>query len=299
MAVSSTFRWFILLILCLGVSGILAADEQEHPALWRVDSGDSTLYLFGTMHLLPEGHAPLAPVIERAFEASDVLVLEMNLSNLNQAEIQQLMFQRGLNTDGRRLSAIVGPERWAEVRAAVEQVGLQPVLLEGMQPWLAGMTLTLSSLHQLGMRPDQGVESYLLRQAGEDMEVRELEKFREQLGVLANLSEQTQIALLMQTAREMDDLETITRQTLEAWSAGDVAAQERYLLETYSDYPDLYQALIVDRHRNWLPQLEAMLAEPGTYFIAVGALHLVGEDSVLDGLRRAGHAPERVRERGG
>lgn len=293
MAVSSAFRCVILLLLCLCASGIPAA-EQEHPALWRVDSGDSTLYLLGTMHLLPEGHTPLAPVIEQAFEASDVLVLEMNLSNLNQAEIQQLMFQRGLNTDGRRLSAIVGPERWPEVRAAVEQVGLQPVLLEGMQPWLAGMTLTLSSLHQLGMRPDQGVESYLLRRAGDAMDVRELEKFREQLGVLANLSEQTQVALLMQTAREMDDLETITMQTLEAWSVGDVVAQERYLLETYSDYPELYQALIVDRHRAWMPQLEAMLAEPGTYFIAVGALHLVGEDSVLDGLQRAGYTPQRI-----
>ena len=284
----------LLLPLLLAIASALPAADGDHPALWRVDGGDSTLYLFGTMHLLPEGHTPLAPVIERAFDSSDVLVLEMNLSNLNQAEIQQLMFQRGLNMDGRRLSTIVGPERWPEVRSAVEQVGLQPVLLEGMQPWLAGMTLTLTSLHQLGMRPDQGVESYLLRRAGNAMEVRELEKFREQLGVLANLAEETQIALLMQTAREMDDLESITMQTLEAWAVGDVAAQERYLLETYSDYPDLYKALIVDRHRDWLPQLETMLAEPGTYFIAVGALHLVGEDSVLQALRRAGHAPQRI-----
>ncbi len=294
MRATTRYSGLAFLALLFVLAWPATADDETHPALWRVDSGDATLYLFGTMHMLPEGYTPLAPVIERAVDASDALVLEMNLSAMNQSEIQQLMFRRGLNTDGRRLSGIVGTERWPEVEAAVREIGLQPVLLEGMQPWLAGMTLTVAALHGQGMRPERGVESYLLARVDDAVEVRELESFREQLGVLSDLPEETQIALLMQTVREMDEIERVTQQTLAAWAEGDVAAQERYLLETYSDYPNLYRALVLDRHAQWLPQFKSMLADSGTWFVAVGALHLVGEDSIIRGLEQAGYTVQRI-----
>lgn len=286
--------WLVTLLLC-GLSAPVAAQSGDHPALWRVSNGESTVYLFGTLHFLPRGHFPLAEVIEDAVTGADHLVLELDLNNIDQQELQQVMFSRGINTDGRRLSTIVGETRWREVRGAIDKLRLQPVLFEGMRPWLAALTLTAASFGQVGMTAEQGVETYLLDLAGDNVRVSGLESVRAQVEVFTDLAEEDQVRLLMQTVRRVDEVEQFAMDAVSAWESGNIERLQGFLLEVYANEPALYDALITRRHDLWMPQIKALLERPGTHFVAVGALHLTGEDGLLRGLERAGHRPQRVR----
>ncbi len=287
-------RLLTAVVLLCSLCAPQALASAEHPALWRVDHGDSTLYLFGTVHFMPQGYYPLHPVIEDALASSDTLVLEFDLSKIDERDVQQLTLQQGLARDGRRLSTILDRAQWAALKQVVESLGLQPALFDAMQPWLAALTLTAVSYGRAGLTPEQGVDTYLLERAGEDARVLGLEDLESQLRLFTDLSEDMQVELLMQTVEQLPETERLVMAALEAWEKGDVDTLGAFLVRMYKEEPDLYDALITRRHAVWLPQLRDLLDEPGTHFIAVGALHLTGDDSVIRGLEKEGYEVNRV-----
>lgn len=264
------------------------------PALWVVRDEDSTLYLFGTVHVLRPSTLWRWTVVEEAFDSADRLVLEISNPD-DQAAIVPLIQQHGMSPD-RPLSSMLNAEERARLDAAAQAMGANGAALDPMRPWLAALTLSVAPLIKAGYDPQSGVELVLkARAAAAGEEVGGFETIDEQIRILAGFPEAAQLDFLRST---LDDYETATVELdrlVEAWADGDVRAIDRIAVQPMRrENRTVYDALLVRRNANWTNQIEAMLEGSGTVFIAVGAAHLAGGDSVQSMLSRRGVTVERV-----
>ncbi|HYD28156.1 TraB/GumN family protein [Brevundimonas sp.] len=275
-------------------SAPVQASGAGGPALWVIRDEDSTLYLFGTVHVLrPATLWRWAPV-ESAFDSADRLVLEISNPD-DQAAMMPLIQQHGLSPD-RPLSSLLNAEERSRLDAAAQTMGASGAALDPMRPWLAALTLSVAPLVKAGYDPQSGVEIALkARAAAAGKEVGGFETIDEQIRILAGFSEDDQLSFLRSTLEDFETATTDLDRLVEAWSTGDVRAIDRLGVQPMrrSDR-SVYEALLVKRNANWADQIQTMLDGSGTVFIAVGAAHLAGGDSVQSILDRRGVEVERI-----
>ena len=163
-------------------------------------------------------------------------------------------------------------------------------MLQRFRPWFAAITLVQLQLMKLGLDPNSGVEQRLTRRATSDGKpIQGLETVREQLEIMARLPEKQQREFLLYSIDDAQRMASEVDDLLAAWRRGDAAGMAKLLAEGYQQYPDLYRPLTVERNRKWIPQIEQLLDDRDDYLVVVGALHLVGTDSVIDLLERRGY----------
>lgn len=264
------------------------------PALWVVRDEDSTLYLFGTVHVLRPSTLWRWARIETAFDSADRVVLEISNPD-DQAAIVPLIQQHGLSPD-RPLSSLLNAEERTRLDAAAQTMGASGAALDPMRPWLAALTLSVAPLTKAGYDPQSGVELVLKARAeAAGKPVGGFETIDEQVRILAGFPEADQLAFLRSTLEDFDSASTDLDQLVEAWSNGDVRAIDRLAVRPMRrEGRALYEALLVRRNTNWANQIQTMLDGSGTVFIAVGAAHLAGDDSVEAILGRRGVTVERI-----
>lgn len=264
------------------------------PALWVVKDADTTLYLFGTIHLLPKDADWHYPALDRALARSDALVVE--ITDDNPANMTALVLRLGIDA-AHPLSSLLSSGDFHRLDLAARKAGLPgTTALNVMRPWLATLTLTLAPLTRAGLDPARGVDRQLrdmMAKAGKP--VRALETAEEQIHFLADMPTRLQLDMLRQTVHEADHASVELQALLDAWQAGDDAAIARLENELMKrETPALYQRLLVQRNAVWAGRIKAMLDTPGTVFIAVGAAHLAGPDSVQAQLQKLGIDSTRV-----
>jgi uncharacterized protein YbaP (TraB family) len=262
------------------------------PALWRVTQGETTIYLFGTIHLLPENLHWRTPAIDRAVTEADELVTEVAPSELTAGAAQAIQ-QMGFASDAPPILERVPEEKRARLREMIAGSGLPMSLFDRMKTWTAAMTLAAVSLQQMGFEGERGVEMNLARLAGERPTIG-LETAAEQMGFLDGLSEESQRAMLAAAVDDSGKGREEFERMLDAWSRGDVASIAETFNTNETLTPELRSALLTRRNAHWADWIVARLGRPGTVFLAVGAGHLAGEDSVIDLLARRGVQAERV-----
>jgi uncharacterized protein YbaP (TraB family) len=264
------------------------------PALWVVRDEDSTLYLFGTVHVLRPNTLWRWAAIETAFDSADRVVLEISNPD-DQAAIVPLIQQHGLSPD-RPLSSLLNAEERARLDAAAQTMGASGAALDPMRPWLAALTLSVAPLTKAGYDPQSGVELVLKARAeAAGKPVGGFETIDEQVRILAGFPEADQLAFLRSTLEDFETATTDLDRLVEAWSNGDVRAIDRLGVQPMRRADRaVYEALLVRRNTNWADQIQTMLDGSGTVFIAVGAAHLAGSDSVESILGRRGVAVERI-----
>lgn len=266
----------------------LASQDGAGPALWVVRDADSTIYLFGTVHVLrPTTIWRWAPV-EEAFDSADEVWLEISNPD-DQAALIPLIQQHGLSP-ARPLSSLLTEAEQAELVEAARSIGMTAAQIDVFRPWLAGLTLSISPLVKAGYDPQSGVELALKARAlAAGKPVHGLETVDEQVRILAGLPEDAQLAFLRSTLDSYEDATVDLDRLVEAWSLGDVRTVERYgVSDMRRESEVIYRALLADRNANWAGQIQRMLDGQGTVFIAVGAAHLAGNDSVQRLLERRG-----------
>ena len=264
------------------------------PALWVVKDADTTLYLFGTIHLLPKDADWHYPALDRALSQSDALVVE--ITDDNPANMTALVLRLGMDA-AHPLSSLLSPGDFHQLDLDARKAGLPgTTALNVMRPWLATLTLTLAPLTKAGLDPARGVDRQLrdmMAKAGKP--VRALETAEEQIHFLADMPTRLQLDMLRQTVHEADHASVELQALLDAWQAGDDAAIARLENELMKrETPALYQRLLVQRNAVWAGRIKAMLDTPGTVFIAVGAAHLAGPDSVQAQLQKLGIDSTRI-----
>jgi uncharacterized protein len=270
------------------------AAEPVRTALWRVADADTTIWLFGTFHMLPPGQEALSPWARRAFDEADTLVVEAILPE-DPAALTPLLVELGVARDGKPLSARLTPAQANRLSVSARAAGLDPATLEPLRPWLAATTLATSALSAAGLSHDAGADMRLKTEAkAANKPVEALETVRDQFGFLAGLPEREETAMLVATLDDLDGLEAEMRPLLRRWLRGDADGVARALNRSLRATPGLSRTLLADRNARWAAWIDDRLDRPGVVFMAVGVGHLGGPDSVQVLLQRRGLTATRI-----
>ncbi len=277
---------------------LLSVSAWGNPAAWHVSGEDSELWLLGSIHYLRERDYPLPPRVDELYQLADTLVMELDLDDLDLLAAQASFMEAGILPASGTLRAVLDPEVYDLTEARAAELGLPLMLLERLEPWLVALTLMDLGMSRLGYQASQGLEQYLVRRSLTDgKEILGLETLDDQIGIFDSLSWADQEALLLQTLTDLQAAEAEMTTLLDAWRDGNLDELAAELTADFDELPELQTALVSSRNRRWAAKLEALLEGSGRYLVVVGALHLVGEDSVIELLSARGFDVVRVRER--
>jgi uncharacterized protein YbaP (TraB family) len=272
----------------------LAQPTGAGPALWRLSDADSEIWLFGTVHILPPDLKWRTERIDRAFAGAETIWFETPTDPAAQDKIAGLVSQLGLNPPGETLTGALSAADRARFQRIAASLKLDAAALERVRPWLAAIQITLAFVTSRGHDPKSGVETVLEAEAARlKKPTRYFETAEEQIRFLADLPPAVQANFLSATLRQIEEDGDTVQAMDAAWVAGDVKALEALLTRQLEEAgPEVYAALISDRNARWAKEIDAMMQGKGKVFIAVGAAHLSGKDSVQSMLRAKGYEVE-------
>jgi uncharacterized protein YbaP (TraB family) len=270
-----------------------AAPAAKGPALWKVADADTTIYLFGTVHVLPAGIEWYDDTIAKALTGSDMIVTEIPMDAASEAAMGQLALSRGKLPVGTTLRSLLTPEQTVTYEAALAKLGAPPHAFDEFKPWMTGLTMSLIPLMQQGYTPGAGVEKVLLSKVG-DKPQGALETAEFQLGIFDGMDQAAQITFMMEAIEGMDETAPMLNRMVAEWAEGDADELAAIMNEGMTD-PAVADALLYSRNANWAEWVDARLDQPGTVFVAVGAGHLAGAQSVQDYLAQKGITVSRVK----
>ena len=269
-----------------------AAIKDVDPALWIVKDEDTTIYLFGSVHILKPGLGWFDDGVKAAFETSDQLMLELVEPPV--AEAQALFGKLAMDQQGKTLRSKMNDADRAVYETAMGKLGLPAAALDPFDPWAAAITISLLAIQKTGFDPNSGVEKQLTAAANATKKpIAGLETMEFQLGVFDTLPESEQIAFLVETAKQIDDAGANMDKMVDMWAAPDPEGLGRLMNEGLTSRT-LYDALLTKRNANWAKWIAARMDKPGVTFMAVGAGHLAGPTSVQTLLPAYGLTATRV-----
>jgi len=263
------------------------------PAVWVLKDEDTTIYFFGTFHLLDGNSEWFNDEVKTAFDASQELYLEI-LTPDDPAALQPLIMKYAVDMSGKTLSSRLSAKARIELAAQLAEAKLPAGALEMFEPWFAATALTSLQAKKLGLSPENGPEAVLTKAAkAAGKPVGELETFEAQIAMLDALPESEQLDFLDETLDETKQLDTEFPTMIKAWSTGDSDKLAALLNEGLGENTILYKMLLKDRNAKWADWVVARMAKPGTVMVAVGAGHLAGKDSLLAILDKRGFKSQR------
>ena len=282
----------------LAVLGVLSlvvlptfAQEAAKSFLWRVEGpGASVAYLLGSLHVLTPEFYPLSPAINKAFAGSKTLVEEVDFDEMNDPAQMINALGKAMLTDGRTLEQLVAPSTFAEVSRRAEKAGLPMMAIQRMKPWLVAITLMGPTLQAAGFKAELGVDRHFFDRAkAAGLKRQSLETLVYQIDRFDQLSPKLQEDMLISGMKDLDTQVGNVNEMARQWAAGDVKALEKSLLISIEESRELYDRLLVERNRNWVPHVEACLTNNSGCFVVVGAAHLVGPDGLPVLLAKKGY----------
>ncbi|HRJ02674.1 MAG TPA: TraB/GumN family protein [Hyphomonas sp.] len=265
------------------------------PAVWTLRDEDTTLYILGTVHLLRPELEWRTAEIDAAIAAADTIIFEADTTSPDAGrELMAFFTKEGMFNDGTQLSSLLSAEEKAQLEEALDAVGLPLAAVEAMKPWFAAINMTNMQILAEGFDPNSGVEKMIEASAaahGASFEY--LETVEQQLGEFARMETCAQIEFLLQSAEAVKQGTGMLDLLVAEWADGDVNGIG-ILMGSPDAFGsrDAYDAMLKNRNERWVPQIAAMLDEPGTRLIAAGAGHFAGEDSVITLLRAEGFEVE-------
>lgn len=259
--------------------------------LWEIKSNTNISYILGSIHFLKKDMYPLNKKIENAFEESDVLVVEANLSNDKIAEATLLIMQRGMFQGDRTLKKAILKKTYTLAEKKLKEYGMDISNLQKFKPWLLAMTITSFELMRLGLDPNFGIDKYFLDKALRKKEILELEGAEFQVNLLDSFPAEQQDKFLFYTLKEASKSRKQIEGMIKAWSEGNAFEMEKILYESIQNLPELknfYRKLIDDRNEKMVKKIEPFLKTNKKFFIVVGAGHLIGKNGIIQLLRNRG-----------
>jgi uncharacterized protein YbaP (TraB family) len=258
------------------------ATVNADPALWVIKDADTTIYLFGTFHILKDNIKWFDGGVKAAYDASSEVVLEADLSD--PASQQGTMMKLAIDPDGPSLSEKLGADNTA-YQSVLSSYGIPAAAFDKLEPWAVAMTLPLIQIMKSGGKIESGAEMTLLAEMKKDGKtLATLETVQEQLGYLDTLSEAAQLKYLKLVVTQMPEMGKTTDRLLASWAAGDTETMAA-IMKQATDIPEVEKAILTDRNARWADWVEKRMAKPGTVFMAVGAGHLAGKNSVQEMLK--------------
>lgn len=266
----------------------VAAPRSRH-IMWKVQSSENIIYILGSIHVLQEKHYPLDHQLYEAFNQASTIMFEVDLDGLSSPLSHFQILTKGLYLNGQNLQRVLPADSYEAAKANFAELGLNIENFHRMKPWMAATAVTALELQKLGFESAFGVDRHFFEKAQEaGKNIKALESVEYQLGLFDNLSTPIQELFLLQSLEDLKNIEARIKGMVDAWTKGNVEGLEM-ILEGMREYPELYQALVVSRNQNWLPQIEQALHQPEPVFIVVGTLHLLGKEGLIAALKEKGY----------
>lgn len=274
-----------VILIFLGVHTAIA----DGP-VWKVVKGEHQLFIGGTLHLLTRSDYPLPAAFENAYRQSAILVFEADMQKLQSSEFQQLLQSKVVYTDGRSLKTVLSKTTYQELNQHMSSRGLPMAGFEHLKPGMMAVTLTMMELQRLGL-VGTGVDQFFNLRAVKDRKtIGQLESAEEQLAFLSTMGDGREDAMIAHTLRDLNTLPQLMASLKAAWRQGDRRKLKALAITPIKkDFPKVYRQLFVQRNRDWIPKIEALLKTKEVEFILVGAAHLVGEEGLLAQLSARGY----------
>ena len=293
-SVARHFSILLLLFAAFTAGNALAQKSGVTPLIWEVRSEANTVYLLGSIHLGRSDMYPMGPVVEKAYQASKIVVLEADPTD--QESIMGAISASLYEPPESLQKNLPGP-LLARLSRTLERYGIPLEQVQPMKPFLVAITLASIEYAKAGFDPSLGVDMHFARRAKQDGKpVVELESFGGQMALMSNLSGGLQESMLQVTLDSIDkgEIPALVGSMVDAWKSGDeirlldtVSAEERKLPAAVTQ--EFHRKFMSDRNVAMVGKIESMLKQPDVHFIAIGAAHLLGQDSVLQILSEKGY----------
>jgi len=264
--------------------------------LWEIEGTENRIRLIGSVHFLRPQDFPLPKPMMEAYVDADVLVMEIDMSNLDPLEMQKVLQRLSIDPRGRTLQTLMGARDFRQAQELAAEIDVDLAGFMPYEPWFAALQITQLRLMQLGFDGSNGVDAYFTRQAVQDRKpIQGLETLEFQLGTMDSLPSEAQREFLLQTLDDAIQIEAAMDDIVRAWKAGDTRKLETELLDGLDEQPELYERILVQRNRNWASSILSLIDESQDYLVVVGALHLVGDDSLLRLIEDAGYQTRQLK----
>jgi len=284
-----------LLSVFVGTLPVLAQAPTGRSFVWKATGRQTAIYLVGSVHLLSKDYYPLNPTLDQAFKDTDLLVEELDLGEMAEPTAQMRMLTRGMLPAGQTLDKVVAPDTYEMVKVRAAALGLPFEPLRQFKPWSLSLMLMSLEWNNAGFGADLGLDKYFYDKARADGRlIQGLETPEYQISRLDEMSAEQQDRFLAGTLKDLETGPQSVEDLAKAWKAGDAAAIQRLAIDDLMKEKELYQRMILDRNRNWLPKIEALFNRRGRALVVVGAAHLVGPDGLLEMLTAKGYTIEQL-----
>ena len=282
---TNTHRIFYLPLLLLL---ILPAHAQS--PVWKVEKDTNLIFIGGTMHVLTARDYPLPSAFETAYQQSKRLVFETDMAKMQSPQFQQYMLAELSYSDGRNLQQVLTADTYRSVAEFFTNRGVPMTSVENFKPGMVATMMAMVELQRLGL-VGVGVDSYFNQRADREQKAKgKLETVEQQISFIAGMGAGREDEMLAYNLADLKSLPSLWQSMNQAWRSGDLRALEEIAATPLrDDFPEIYQALLVNRNNAWMPQIEAMSKTAEVEFVLVGALHLVGSDGLLAMLSSRGY----------
>lgn len=280
-----------LLLLCLYTS----ASAASEPAFWQVTRGNGTVYLMGSMHFGDADFYPLPKEVEQAYEQSDVLAVEVDMSKITPELAGAAIIRYGRMPEGQTLSDRLATKVYVELAEKSERANLPIAALEHFQPWFVAVQLIEAEIRKTQLRQSLGIDMHFINKGSKP--IQELETLEQQLGLFGNLSIAEQEKFLAQTLADMDNSRMYLKAMADAWKRGDIRQLEETLISPFKENPEtrkLFRKIFTERNDEMAAAVARYLAQEKDVFFVVGVGHMLGEQGIVAQLKQSGANVRRV-----
>jgi uncharacterized protein YbaP (TraB family) len=291
---SRSLPFLLSALLALFVAPVAPAQQAStsartrHP-LWVVQGKKCSVALLGSVHLLKAEDYPLPAVMEDAFTNSAIVAFETDIGGLENTDTRMRILTKGRLPDGETLASQLSPAVFSQFTNHLAQTGMDQAIFDQLKPSLAALTLVVLEIQKLGFDPQIGIDRHFFKAAKRDgKQIVPLETVDFQISLITDLSKDENELLMKVTLEDIDKTKKEFRELIAAWKTGDAGTLERMLNEASKQAPAIYKRMVTDRNQRWLPQVETWLGGEKNVIVIVGAGHLVGEEGVVELLRKKG-----------
>lgn len=275
---------------------IFTQSSWSEASVWQVTKGSEYLYLGGTVHLLQKSDHPLPEEYERAYQDSQLIVLETDMKAITDPAFEMQMLQAFTAQDGKTLASSLSAETYQQLEKFTRQRKIPLQKLSAFTPAGLTMVLTMQEYQRAGQKPELGVDFFFHQQALSDNKpIGALESPEDQLNSLASLNDLDGDSIVKHTLAELDNIDEFINKMKTYWRTGNLKKMDtEFLVEMSQEFPDVYQQIIVKRNNNWIKQIHQMIGTKEKELVLVGALHLVGKDGLIDQLKNNGYTIKKL-----
>ncbi len=282
------------ILLSISLVLLFCTQSLAESSVWKIQKGESVMYLGGTCHLLRQSDFPLPAEFDKAYRASDIVVFETDLGGFNNPSAQAELMSKSMYNDGSTVDKHLSPQTYKLLSDYCNANGIPLEALKQFKPSMIVVMMEAVELAKLNVT-QEGVDSYFYKLAKRDKKIVEgLETVDEQINFLAAMGEGNEDAFVRYTIEDFKSIKKQYESLVDAWKKGDTRKLYDLMVADLKEMPKLYKELLSDRNKNWLPVIEAYQKTPQKRFVLVGVGHLVGPDGILEALRKKGYEVEKL-----